>query len=64
MLLVPKTVRAKLSCYRTYKAEKQKKKATSPLFVAPRQTGHPTSSLYTILLLPSTVTEETKGDLF
>lgn len=66
MLLIPKIIQAKLNRYGTCNAEKQKKTTTSPLFTAVRQTrcfAH-AFSLYTILVLPSTVAEETKAELF
>lgn len=67
MLLIPKIIQVKLNCYGTCNAEKQKKtKKPSPLLMALRQAccfAH-AFSLYTILLLPSTVAEETKAELF
>lgn len=67
MLLIPKTVGAKLNCYGTYHAEKQKQQTQPNLTSAQgRETdslsAH-TFSLYAIPLLPSPVAQEIKAQL-
>lgn len=70
MLVIPEIIQAKrvsVMEHLIFKSKwKKKKKQTSPLFTALRQThcfAH-AFSLYTSLLLPSTVAEETKEELF